>query len=306
VATTEQVKLEHYLGRLDKALSPIAISERAEIITEIKSHILEATSNEQSLDEIMTSMGEPEQVANRYLMEKGLKIQKPPRHPIIKWLVIGFLGTFGLASLTIIFLVWKFSPIIKVDEEKGRVVILGGLIDIDESQGKVKFGSSTMINQRSESHFEGSRSLTPSEKKFVLNFQNGNITLNSEKTEKLTWKCDTEGGVNTPASEVNSNTSGQLLLNLEEFKKIDCVFSVPKTLALNISGQNGKIKFNEIESQTTAQLINGDISFLPNPNTKYKFDLKLNRGIMDEFINSEDEGALLISLKLENGRILKK
>jgi len=67
--------IEAFLGRLDKALGPVAPSERADIISEIKSHILDAQAKnpKRSIASIIDSFGEPETVANRYLSEKGLK-----------------------------------------------------------------------------------------------------------------------------------------------------------------------------------------------------------------------------------------
>jgi len=84
-------KLEGYLSLLDKTLGPISISERAEIVTEIKSHVLEAQQRDPSLslEAILSSLGEPEQVANKYLLERGLKPSKPSTRPFVKWLVAG-------------------------------------------------------------------------------------------------------------------------------------------------------------------------------------------------------------------------
>src|SRR5580692_7021999 len=93
---TVNSKLEDYLRALDKTLGPISTSERAEIVTEIKSHVLEAQKRGQSIEDVLKSMGEPEQVANRYLLEHGLTPAKAPKRPIVKWLVIGFLGAFGM------------------------------------------------------------------------------------------------------------------------------------------------------------------------------------------------------------------
>jgi len=125
-------KLENYLVRLEKSLGPISVSEKAEIITEIKSHVLEAHSrdNAKSINSILLSLGEPEQVASKYLMERGLEPKKPPRHPVVKWIVLGFLGTVSLLLVTFLIVLWKFTPFVKVSDD--GVKILGGLVTVED------------------------------------------------------------------------------------------------------------------------------------------------------------------------------
>ena len=104
--------LNDYLRRLEKTLGPISVADKAEIILEIKSHIEEAQTSGTPLKDVLSSLGEPETVANRYLLERGLRVQRAPRHPILKWLTIGFLGSVGMVILAVLVLVWKFSPIV--------------------------------------------------------------------------------------------------------------------------------------------------------------------------------------------------
>ena len=99
--TANDPRLENYLTALDSALKPLSISDRADIVTEIKSHVMSALEREpeRALDAILAALGEPETVANRYLIERGQKPSKPSISPAVKWIVIGFLGTFALILL---------------------------------------------------------------------------------------------------------------------------------------------------------------------------------------------------------------
>lgn len=132
-------KLETYLNRLDKALGQVPVSDRAEIVTEIKGHVVEAQSRDpgKTVDSILASLGEPEGVANKYLMERGLKPGRAPRGNMAKWLTIGFLGTLGMVVLFVTIVLWRFTPIISVDETKGEVKILGGAIHIRANDDNV-------------------------------------------------------------------------------------------------------------------------------------------------------------------------
>lgn len=127
-------KLENYLYSLDKALEGIAVSEKAEIITEIKSHVLSALEKNPSanLEAVLNSLGEPKQVASRYLLERDLKPHKYklPLNPIVKWLVIGFLGTLMIVILSGSLLVWKLNPSFNFDGKTGNIEMLHGAVQI--------------------------------------------------------------------------------------------------------------------------------------------------------------------------------
>lgn len=127
-----EAAVESYLARLDKALGPIAVSERASIITEIKSHILEARGRnpKKSVNSILDSLGEPESVANRYLMEKGLPLGKPAKKPVVKWLTIGCLGSLGMICLTILLLTWTFASNVTVSDKNVKVSVNGQSINV--------------------------------------------------------------------------------------------------------------------------------------------------------------------------------
>jgi len=136
-----QAILNSYLSELDKALNQLPVSDRADIIVEIKSHVLEAQAKNpnQSLDEILSSIGEPNAVAKRYLQERGVSSMQPaPRASgsmmwlanSIKWLVIGFISFVALLLLVIALIIWRFTPLISVDDTHNKVSIGGGIINV--------------------------------------------------------------------------------------------------------------------------------------------------------------------------------
>lgn len=139
--------LESYLAKLDAALEQISVGDRAEIITEIKSHVLETQTKRpsQSLQDILTELGDPELVAKRYLQERHIQPRMPKREfsmlwlsSTIKWLVIGFLGTLSILVLIIGLIIWRFTPLVSVDELHNRVLLGGGIIKIQSSADKRK------------------------------------------------------------------------------------------------------------------------------------------------------------------------
>ena len=236
-------KLESYLVKLDKSLGPIAISERADIVTEIRSHVLEAQRQDetQTIESILASLGEPEQVANRYLLERGLKPQKAPKHPIVKWLIIGFLGTLSICVFFVLIIIWKFTPIIKVDEEKGRVIILGGLIDVNEKAGHVKVGSISVNDDSEDEQISGSVDIDIKKApKIEVLFANGKMGFENSHNNQLVWKCH---GANS--ENVMENEKGLTRLNFKKVANVKCAVDIPKGIYLIVDGGNGKTDFEE-------------------------------------------------------------
>jgi hypothetical protein len=292
-------QLENYLVRLERSLGPIPISDKAEIITEIKSHVLDAQeSGDTSLSDILSSLGEPEQVANRYLLERGLEPLKAPKHPIVKWLVIGFLGTFAMSIFTLFILIWQFSPIVKVDEENGRVQILGGLIDINEKGGKVEIGNLKGDFKLSLSEVSGHKDLDKNNlTKVLITASNSEIVVNTSDSREFRYDCDISG-----ESEIKT-LNDTLVVDFSKGSNADCKFKIPKEIDLSIESLNGEISLVELENNITLSLLNGDVVFKEKSDTDYNFDLKLTNGNSRQFKNSDNKNAFQINMNIQNGSI---
>lgn len=298
------VQLENYLALLERSLGTIAISEKAEIITEIKSHVLEAQDREpsQSIDSILASLGTPEQVANRYLLERGLTVTKPPKHPIVKWLVIGFLGTMLLSILSIGALIWKFSPLVEIDEEKGRFSVLGGLIDIDGSSSMVVGFDPSNINEGDSFKISGNKDLKKSPYKVDIQFSNASFNFKpARKKIRLEWECKGHGTLSP--SDLISHLPGETRFQFEKTNGVKCTFLIPKGKAIFVNGANGKLKFKDIESPVTAEVLNGVISFQPAPDKEYQYKSSVKLGVLDSFPESKAPNSIPIQLSVGSGKI---
>ncbi|MEK6705436.1 MAG: DUF1700 domain-containing protein [Bdellovibrionota bacterium] len=294
--------LEEYLSKLEKTLGPISVSEKAEIITEIKSHVMEAMDREGAKDagSILASLGEPEQVANRYLLERGLKPQKPPKHPILKWVTVGFLGTVGLVMVFVLILLWKFTPIIiRVDEQNDRVIILGGLIDVNGSADSVKVGS-IHVSDRNNG-FVGSMPFDPAQiKSLEITFINAKIELANSNEKKFEWDC-------SGSKPDNFITQGKdrVKFSLSEGHQSKCAFKIPAGSSVSVGGVNGKVYIDKPHFALSIRMDNGKVDFSPDPVNKYKFVNSVVHGKMDSFDSSDVKDAINISIAIKNGKILK-
>ena len=294
-------ELENYLFRLEKYLGPIAISEKAEIVIEIKNHVMTAMENNENLSvgQILTSLGEPERVANRYLHERGLEPQKPSKHSIIKWITIGLLGTFGIMAIVFVILIWKFTPVIKVDQERGRVQILGGLVDVPhEDMGRIDYRSNEDKN-----NFSGEEDLYQSNIKRVdVVFSNGKFDIINNEENKFRFECKIKGN----HSDIKQSKSKDLLvLNLSNVSGSYCKLELPPKIRFVMKGKNGRVRLIELRNHISINIWNGNIDFSQDPNSQYKYQTSIANGSVDDFLSSDSEEAFNVEFSLVNGRISK-
>jgi hypothetical protein len=288
-------KIESYLARLDKALGPVPVSDRAEIVTEIKSHVLSAKDSDpgRSIDSILESMGAPETVANKYLMEKGLKPGKAPKDSMVKWLVIGFLGTVGIATAAMMFLMLYFSPLIKVEEKEGRVEILGGLIKIHEDSGNISVGG---ISGRK---VQGERKVTDARgHELKLVFSNGKVDVENSENDVLRWSCKSATG-----QEVVKESGNVVLLDFSGTSYVKCDLQVPRNLTVSLKGDNGKVDVSQPLFSFNADIVNGKVTFAPSEDAKYNFDIKVQNGSAESFESSSTADAFKVRVNLKNGKV---
>lgn len=307
-------KLETYLTTLEQVLKPFSVSDRAEIVMEIKSHVLSALERDSqaTTDSVLNAMGPAEIVANRYLMERGLKPTKPSISPIVRWLVFGFLGTCALLALVMSFAIVKLSPLIKVDEQKGRVILLGGLIDIQSTQDTNTSDNAVLsiagvqfkepLKGITSQEYSGSTEVKDSQEIHLL-FNNGKLDVQGTSGTTLTWNCTIQKQDRKPYIQTLGAT---LQLDLRDWSGIDCSIQVPKQKLLKIRGNNGWIEFSGITTSVDTKLTNGNIEFNPENGTHYTYDVSVQTGMRDAFETVKlppGTKSVFVRLSVINGKI---
>ena len=298
---TSDPRLESYLTSLERVLKPFPVGDRAEIVTEIKSHVLSALERDPQtrLDTVLAALGEPETVANRYLIERGLTPAKPPISPIVKWVVIGFLGTFAMLLIFVGVIALKFTPLLHVDDLKDKVSILGGMIEVDGEKGKVLIrGGLGDEWHETTNTFEGSISATPGQS-ISVKFGSGKIELNNSESSKFSWSCNSiKKGAPSATTENNL-----VALDLSAQGWVKCEISVPEHAKFAINGTDGKLAIEEPRYNISANLINGKVDVEPAEDHSYRYDLQVTHGKMDSFQSSDKSDAFNMAIHLVNGRI---
>jgi|GEM_PF-1085702 len=296
----QNIKLEQYLGKLDKGLGPIPVSEKAEIITEIKSHILDAQAKDgtKKLEDILSALGEPELVANRYLIERGLKPMKAPTHPIFKWLIIGFLGTFVIVVLFITLLIWKFTPLIKTQDD--RVTLLGGTIDVDKNSEvyfdrSITFGGPVKVEQKA---FAAAKI-----KSIVIKNGSGDVKVISTKEDKAVLQVGRKGHKCDLITKLDDK--GELVISTSD--KNDCSLtyvdiSVPEKTNVTIETRSGNVNVENIKGNIAADTRSGNMAVVLGNNSKLKLNLTTRSG--NVMVSSPKGISIDYNINTHSGNVL--
>lgn len=304
---SKEVRIEHYLLQLDRELQGLPVSQRAEIITEIKSHIYGSLEKDgqRTLESVLSDLGAPRMVAGRYLGTKGVLPKRTNRSArVLKWLAVGTVVFFGAVFILGITLVWYFSPIVKLDGERGRVTLLGGLIDVDENLGQVKIGNVVANEALHEGlKVKGEEDLSNQHvERIKIPFNTARIKLKPAADRKLKWEC--KAAAHSPPS-VDLH-AGVLTLNLDVLNFAKCLIFVPAGPAVDIQGVNGQMEVESPQDHLNIAINNGRVKIKPDPSRVYDFEVKVKNGLQDFFPRSNSKEAVRVKVDVVNGLVKKE
>lgn len=293
--------IDNYLGRLDRALTAISAGSRAEIVLEMRANIALAQEKnpEMSTQGILEGLGEPELVANHYLLERGLELQRPPKPSHFKWIVIGFLGCATLFALVLGILIYLFTPILKIDESTGRVQLFGGAFDIQAKK---------MITQLSKEgsfvfgNIAGAVTVAPEVETLEILMGSGNLRIDYNATAELNWDCD---GVGKSAKANVLDAEKKLVLDFSA-AFVDCDVTLPQK-PLHVLAIAADIAVKYPHHSIVIKAERGTVELAPATGVAYKYKLKAQGEpfLSDDFVSSDSAEAVSIDIEVIDGEIIK-
>lgn len=316
----KQLVIENYLAELEKELSALPTGTRAEILTEIRSHILEASENQpnRNIQAILDDFGSASSVARRYYAEKGMTYVAPTRPKWMRRLAYAVVGVFAFFLLSTIFTIWYFSPLIQVDEAAGRVRILGGLIDVNEKLGEVKVGSVHIngvpaeetawddadteadfsLNVSGVSENQGDADLkTEKVTRILIPFNTAKLELIASKDSHFRWSCKNVSNAPPPLT-VNA---GVMTFDLNAVNLAKCDLHLPEGVKAELKGVNGALDIEKPASDLDINVTNAKINIEPDRSRVYDFEVKVVNGVQDKFGRSSDTKAVKVKVDVVNG-----
>ncbi len=322
----DSLQLEAWLRQLEAALNDISVVDRAGIVMELDSRIRDSYGRGgRTLDEILGSLGEPAQVANRYRIERGAQPISVPRSrtpsgAFFKWATIGALGFIGILTLGAAILVTRLFPLVKLDKGENRVKILGGMIDIEgsrlargiganfeDSDLRLNFGGR---DSRMSRKFEAA--LPGPVNSVVFTAGSAELEVESGSGRDVKYKCGTRGGPDAaPAFEVSPEK--ELAMDLSAYDSAKCEIELPPFTAVKVDIADGDVKLEEMRNPVTAKLGNGRIVFEKHLAARYDMKAGVVNGAvigLSDFEKKQNSGPragarelFSADLKVTNGNI---
>lgn len=216
---------------------------------------------------------------------------------VVKWLVIGFLGSLALILAFVIVLVLMFSPVIRIDEPRGKVLVLGGLIEVTgkkSEQEKVELSEENKLTQSLEVDLKAQNA-----RSVYFVFNGGDLVVKTSSDGLLKIDCS------NPAPLQGKLEKDQFVLDLSSIENTKCSLAIPEKMIATIKGVNGKLGIEEPKFDLMVKMVNAKISFVGAEATEYKFSNSVGYGTMDQFVSSEKKEAFKVSISLVNGAITK-
>jgi hypothetical protein len=313
--------VEIYLRQISDCLAHIPVSQQADIVLEIKSHLDEAIDKnpQRAYSELFTELGTPSEVASRYLESRNLPPipvrQKKSGIHWLRWIVGGGVVSLAMTLLMIVWLINHFTPLISVSDE--GFSLLGGAMTVKE------YGDGSKVQRHWNSNPTGKNFFRIDKKtgdgfnfywssKFNaegakvdavhVKWIAGRMRISAHKGAEVEVVC--RGTIHLKDEPVNRDNS-ILRINLETSNAeddFDCQLLVPKGIAVNAQGDAGKLDIEEPDFRVDAHLKVGRLVFAPAANVEYRFENAVLSGTTDKFPPSKPEGHF-IKLAVDQGQI---
>lgn len=297
-------EIDNYLKRVEKLINHLPMSTKAEILSLVKNRLeaeIEAHPS-QSINKTLRDLGPEVNLVNEYLLSHGLSPVKKGS-PFWKWFFIFTVGGSIIMIATVSFFFSKITPIIKVDEESGRVIMLGGLIDINGNIGSVKVGDQFDMDMKAKHIFNGKiDSVQQNINEVSLNFSNGKFVILKSEDHFIQWDCKLS---EPPKDGQVKQDDKEYELNFKKLEGVQCDLKLPTTVKLDLEGANGNVSARRPDFPVDIKMDNGIITFHVDPTLDYDFNNKVINGTNLIFTSSVP-GGIEVDLKLKNGTITVK
>jgi len=201
-----------------------------------------------------------------------------------------------------VLLVWKFSPLIQVNDDQNRVALLGGLIDVNGKTGSVRIGGAHISDHGKI--INGSKTIDGSIMTQVLiPFTNGKFSLTNSPNHNFVWECKISS--DDTVTDIVTEKDHVLNVNLGKAQASKCDFQLPTNTTVKMTGNNVSADVERPKYDLDMKVDNAKIDIEPDSAIKYTYDLKVLNGRVDQFDSAAGKGAFKISVSAVNGVISK-
>jgi len=126
--TGENPLVERYLAKLDAGLRDLPAAERAEVVSEIRNHIAEATAAGKPIDAVLSALGPAEDLARGYAIELLLNRPAASRDTSRTRRFLALVGLVVIGSIPTLVVVTVLGGVGIAFVAAGIIVFLAGVI----------------------------------------------------------------------------------------------------------------------------------------------------------------------------------
>jgi hypothetical protein len=294
--------LDRYLLQIEKLISHLPISVKTEVLTNIKKRIdgEKETFPDRGLPTIFKELGTKANLINEYLLNMGLPPIKK-KLSLGAWIFMTFIGCSLLMIIAGAVFISKITPLFEINEKTGRIILLGGMVDIDPSIGSVKIDSHYNIDLGDQHSFKASIDKVTNIKEIDFNFKAGKIEVVGAKDGKVSWDCKLSKEMISGFTQSDSKIN----FDFTDFRGVQCLITIPENIKLNIEGEDGYLIFSKIKNKVEAELTNGRLVFHTINTERYNINANVSNGKVRNH-RSNDDGGYAIKLNVDSGEIIVK
>jgi hypothetical protein len=285
-----------YLKLAETYLEDLPVMEKSKILSLIHNEIINTETSD---------LDEPIIIVNKKRVELGHYPYKYKQKPSFLRFFLKLSAIMTIFVFTLIgIVIWKFTPLFHVDEEQNRVIILGGLIDIDGKAGRFKVGNNYQFTEaKYENDFQGSFDLDEEKEEVVIKFTSGSFKLSTATNNEIQINCKLE---TPPQQDMIVQSQDVVEVDFTKMKGSSCSVSVPADKKITLEGIDSNIEVTEPEFNLYVDIKNGNLQFIPAPEIDYNFSVEVENGYKGDFPTTTASDAFEIKLNIENGSAVLK
>ena len=279
-------QVNQFLQKLESALSHVSVSDRAEILTSVIKQIQEKIAQQQPVDQILQSLGDPYFIAQKEVSSRSIPFNGNPGKSTTKKLFLGSIIAFLLIIGGASWFISTFFPIFKMDEKEQRIELFGGRFQFDLGDSTSYSFQTNQITADGEK-FGNMKGQIPKGDATQFSFKgiNGVFAFRNHDGESIVYDCEykTKDALfdqNAFESFFIKEGSDEIKFSFDEgLLKIRCDFDIPNhidTFSAEIT--NGKLDFYTSNSSLKGSVSNGQIRHWYNPNQNYSIKTDIQNG----------------------------
>lgn len=283
--------LNTWVNEIESYLADLEPAQRATIVLKLDVQLRKLPLK--SYEELVRTLGTPEQVANGFRLHHGKNpfekissaisssqnsiVSEHYRQSHHSSRPVGTsarrffkYATYAILSLFVLFVASIFLI----------PLIIFKFIAVDNFEKDFSFTFGGDQKSRME-RFQGKLSAQPLTS-LTLSVSNGQVAVVADNTaSEIVYECEIEGDQTVNEAEAAKINDGNATITLLNVENADCDLTVPRNMQLSVNVTSGRIALSGMEQNVEANLTNGEIEFEASSKSAFEMTANVQAGSVD-------------------------